>query len=166
MSSNKVDVRRRLRAETVFGTNEWAKLKNSNPEMAERIGGIVQFKDILELIHKEAALEMQRNPYGIIFPDNYAVMFINNKGVSDKPFIDYKKSKELGKTVYGTDWVTEFNRMKIMFLNKTLPTNITNTQFYALITKKSFRKECQEYFKKHFNKCLQYKAKGYDKPEQ
>jgi len=151
-------VRRRMSAKTVYGTAEWNKFCKQNPEMAEKIGSIVEFKRILNLVHKEAALEMQRNPFGIIFPDNFAVMFINNKGRSDKPSVNFKASKEQGKTVYHNDLTTEFNRMRIMFLNKTLPTNISNNYLYALITKKTFRVECSEFFRKNWEKCLQYKS--------
>lgn len=148
--------RRRLIRHSVFQNKEFEKFKKAHPEYLEKVPNISKFKELIYLVHEEAALEMQRNPYGVILPENFAVLFINNKGTSKKPLIDYNMSKKLKTVVFHRNIGTEFNRMRIMYLNKTLPTNVRNNHLYALITQKDFRKKCSDYFKEHWNICITY----------
>jgi len=141
---------------SVFERNEFRKFRKKHPEHADKVKKISDFKKYLRMVQLEAALEMQENSYGIIFPNTNAVMFINNCGKTKKRPIDFKETKLYGKVIYHLNTATDMNVMKIMYLNKSLPSTVQNTELYSFFANNFFKKMCSDFFSKNWKRCLQH----------
>jgi hypothetical protein len=140
----------------VFDSNNFKAFVKRYPEYNDSIKTIKEFKRLLSLVQERAILEMQLNPYGIIFPDSNCVLFINNKGKTEKKAVDFHKTKVYGKIIYHTNILTDQNVMKITYLNKVLPSSVENSELYSFFPERPLRKRCSDFFKDNFNNCLTY----------
>lgn len=126
------------------------------PQYSEIVKTVPEYKKFISIVHNEVKLEMQENPYGVIFPESNYILFINNKGKSKKKAIDFNMTRKLGKVVYHSNIITDQNIMKITFLNKILPSSVVNSDLYYFIPEANLRKKCSEFFRENYRKCLTY----------
>lgn len=127
------------------------------PQHANEIAKTKDARQIINLFHGEVIGEMQKNPFGVILPKNFAVLFIENCGPTKKRAIDYANTKKFGKLIYHTNMETEGNLMKLKFLNHILPSGVSNNKFYYFLPSSKMKSRSSEYFKKNWAKCISYK---------
>jgi hypothetical protein len=155
--NSSVKIRKTKRFVSVFERLQYQKFIKEYPEYSNKINSVTEFKRLLLLVQEEIIKELQRNPYGVILPENFAVIFLNNCGENKKQAIDFAASKKYNKRIFHLNFGTENNLMKIMYLNKILPTNVENNELYSFYPKKSFKKKCSDWFKDNWTNCLTYK---------
>ena len=149
-------LRRGNESYSVFERNEFRRFIKKNPQYSDKIKSVTDFKNLLKMVQNEAILEMQQNAFGIIFPNTNAVMFINNCGPTKRKPIDFSATKKFGKIIYHLNTASEGNVSKIMYLNKTLPSTVQNTELYSFFASDSLKKICSAFFLKNWKKCLQH----------
>lgn len=150
------------------------KVDLNKPRVTEKKGKVINYKEVKDFnklhpnynLNKSAIIKIMRtfnsnmaeetmiNIYGIIFPENIGVLFINNAGKPRKKPIDYAKSKALGETVYHKNWDTDNNIMRLVYINRTKRTMIKNASLFSFNPLQSFRRKASAYFRKHWAKCL------------
>lgn len=153
----KTKLRKRVRYKSVLNDAFTKKFLRQHPQYSEEIKRTKDLRDVIKLFHGEVVEEMKKNPHGIVFPKNFAVMFINNCGVSKKKAIDYANSKKLGRVIYHNNFETEGNLMKVMFLNHVLPSGVSNNKFYYFLPTDKTKSLCSQYFRKNWANCISYK---------
>ncbi len=137
-------------------------VKLFNDLFPEYEGSVLNCRDIIDVVrafNNNIALETTINPYGVILPNRIGIVLINNAGRSKKKPIDFKRTAELGYTVYHKNWDTDNNLMRITYLNNTRKSVVKNVKLFTFNATRTFKEVASAHFRKNWQRCLRLNYK-------
>lgn len=110
--------------------------------------------NIARTFNKNMVAETMNNTYGVVLPENIGMICINNAGKPKKKLVDYKRSKEVGITVYHKNWETDGHYMRIVYSTGSVRNVIKNNNLFSFTPVLEFKRTASKYFRKHWQRCL------------